>query len=490
MISLDYPDIDVIRVEDTYYIVSTTMYFMPGCEILESKDLHHWKHTTYVYDCLVDTPKENLQDGQNAYGKGMWAASLRYHDGIFYVCFVANDTGKTYLYTTNDIKGEWKRQEIEGFYHDCSLLFDDDGRKYIVYGNRQVYLTELNEEMTAPKEGGLHRLLVEDDAKTPLGYEGSHIYKIDGHYYLFLIHSLTERWMRAEACFVADSLEGEFTGRNVFVDDIEYCGSGVAQGGIVDTPDGEWFSILFQDRGAVGRIPILLAVTWEEEDGRRFPQFSNPKDLGWTFSYEGLVQSDDFMNENGESFGFKSCWQFNHNPDLSLVKKEAGKVSFTTNTVCTDLTQARNTLTQRMTFPKSDVRVTIDASGMQEGDRGGLCALQGCFGALTVVRENEQYFLEVNTRTKSKDGYEDHLLEKVELSDPHVTLRITCDFDHMKDTAEFYYYDANINDWKKIGQPHKLVFGLDHFTGCRAGLFFYSTKQTGGQVSFSDFVIE
>lgn len=80
----------------------------------------------------------------------------------------------------------------------------------------------------------------------------------------FLVHSLRDRWMRTEACFYSDSLEGEFTGGDVLCDDRGYCGQGVAQGGIVDTPDGKWYAMLFQDSGAVGRIPILLPVTWKD----------------------------------------------------------------------------------------------------------------------------------------------------------------------------------------------------------------------------------
>lgn len=88
----------------------------------------------------------------------MWAASLRYHKGTFYVCFVANDTGKTYLYRSSSISGLWKKQYVEGFYHDCSLLFDDDDRIYIVYSNTDIRLTELTSELSGPKPGGLHRL--------------------------------------------------------------------------------------------------------------------------------------------------------------------------------------------------------------------------------------------------------------------------------------------------------------------------------------------
>ena len=181
ILKLDYPDIDVIRVDDTYYMISTTMYFMPGGVILRSYDLVHWEIASYVFDAHEDTPAAHLMDGQNIYGQGMWAASLRYHNGIFYVCFVANDTKKTYLYQAKNIEGPWTKQYIEGFYHDCSLLFDDDSRVYIVYGNTDIYLTELKEDLTGPKEGGLSRLLVSDNrSKVGLGYEGSHIYKING----------------------------------------------------------------------------------------------------------------------------------------------------------------------------------------------------------------------------------------------------------------------------------------------------------------------
>ena len=101
----DYPDLDVIRVEDTYYMVSTTMHFMPGAVILRSYDLLHWEIASYVYDTLDSTPAQRLQGEKTIYGQGMWAASIRRHNGKFYICFVANDTHKTYLYQSETIEG-------------------------------------------------------------------------------------------------------------------------------------------------------------------------------------------------------------------------------------------------------------------------------------------------------------------------------------------------------------------------------------------------
>ena len=106
--------------------------------ILRSYNLADWEIYSYVYETLELTDQECLKNGKNAYGQGMWAATLRYEKGMFYLIFVANDTGKTYLFRAPDLKGPWQKNEIEGFYHDCSLLFDE-GRAFLAYGNRQIY---------------------------------------------------------------------------------------------------------------------------------------------------------------------------------------------------------------------------------------------------------------------------------------------------------------------------------------------------------------
>ena len=494
LIPMDYPDPDVIRVEDTYYMVTTTMHFMPGCEILRSYDLVNWEHLTYVYDVLDCTPKQTLQGEENAYGKGMWAASLRYHQGLFYLCFVANDTGKTYLFRTDDIEGAWIRSEIKGFYHDASLLFDED-KVFIAYGNKNIYLTELNSDLSGPLEGGLHRLLVSDEGNPNLGYEGTHFYKINGKYYLFFIHSKREEWRRVESCYMSDSLQGEFTGGDVFDDDNGYCYQGIAQGGIVDTPEGNWFSILFQDYGAVGRIPVLVPVTWK--DG--FPEFGvNGKlpteivvhGMNSDYQYTPLYGSDDFKNvwqgnmkDNRRKygcFGLKSRWQFNHIPDLSLITMDSdeGKITVRTDKLCDSLTQAKNILTQRMKYPGCAGEITVDASGLENGDYAGICALQADFGMVAITKKDNDYFIVMGNRDKQE-------YEMVPVQSNVVELRLEVDFTNMTDVSTYYY--KKDSEWIRVGIDHKLKFDLAHFVGCRFGLFVYSTKKTGGSADFMEF---
>ncbi len=481
---MDYPDPDVIRVEDTYYMVSTTMHFFPGCEILRSYDLRNWEHAAYVYDTLDSTPAQKLEGEANVYGKGMWAASLRYHKGTFYVAFVANDTQKTYLYTASDIQGPWKKSTIEGFYHDCSLLFDDDDRVYIAYGNRNIYITELKADLTGPLEGGFHKLVVSDEGNPMLGYEGTHFYKLNGKYYLFFIHSLRDRWRRTEACFVADSLDGEFVGGDVLNDDREYCGQGVAQGGIVDTPDGKWYAILFQDSGAVGRMPVLVPVHWEND----YPVFGEngkvPEKMELTSTrpehkYMPLVGSDDFKGE------LKNFWQFNHEPDCSLIAQDKGKGTWTVTTdkICKNLTQAKNTITQRMTFPGCVAEVTIDGSNLKDGDYAGLCALQGQYGFIGLTRREGKLYLTVRSVEIDNGEAPEEVL--IPMDKEEVSVKLAAEFDQMKDVSS-YYYRAGWR-WTKLEAEQKLSFRLDHFCGCRFGLCVYSTQEAGGSASFKGF---
>ena len=504
---LDYPDPDVIRVGDTYYMISTTMHFFPGGEILRSYDLCHWEHMSYVYDRLDSTPAQRLSGDQNIYGKGMWAASLRYHEGIFYVCFVANDTGKTYLYQSKEIEGPWRKGYIDGFYHGGSLLFDDDGRVYIASGNTHISVVELKSDLSGPLEGGLNRVIVSDDGNPQLGYEGTHFYKINGRYYLFLIHSLRDRWKRVQACFVSDSLDGEFTGGDVFNDDIGYCGQGVAQGGIVNTPSGQWYAMLFQDRGAVGRIPILIPVTWENN----YPVFDEKRILSSEFTvkstrpehrYTPLVQSDDFRYSSSDmqserkydSYGLKSCWQFNHEPDLAYVFHDnvLGIWQLENGRVCTNLTQAANTITQRMCFPKCSAEITVDGSGLNDGDYTGMCALQEYYVMAAVTKQNGKFSL-VMSGVEDMDGRKgkETIYERIALDSAVVQIRLKVDFMDGKDEAVFFYLsDTKESDrtWKQIGIQKKLRFTLGHFAGCRFGLFSYATKQTGGKAVFRDFI--
>lgn len=490
----DMPDADVIRVDDTFYMISTTMHMMPGGIILRSYDLVNWEIISYVFSRLEENPWHYLEEDKNIYGKGMWAASLRYHKETFYVCFSANDTGKTYLYQSENIEGPWKAQEIDGFFHDNSLLFDEDS-VYIVYGNKDIYLTELNADLTAPKENGIHKLIITDTDHVSLGYEGAHFYKINGKYYIFLIHWLaygTKR--RVQACFVADKVDGEYRGADVLNDDMGYHNAGVAQGGIVDTPDGSWYAMLFQDHGAVGRIPVLVPVKWEDN----FPVFGvegkaphevTVKSIRPEYRYRPVVESDSFqysLGENGK-INLKKVWQWNHNPKDKLwsVTEQKGCLRIHSGKISKAIVSASNILTQRTVGPRCEGIIQIDGSGLKEGDFTGIAAFQGCYGFIALTQEEGQYYLVMIGKDREVENISGQEYARIQVESPFVTLKASFNFIDNTDEAEFYYLQGTV--WKKLGITQKLYFLLDHFMGCRIGLFLYSTQYMGGYADFKAF---
>lgn len=505
VIGADYPDPEVIRVDDAYYMLSTTMHFLPGAVILRSYDLINWEIATYVFDTFEGTEEARLDHERSNYGCGMWAGSMRWHKGRFYVSFAAKRSCKTYFYSSENIEGPWKKTCIDSYLHDGSLFFDDDDRVYLIYGNYEIRIQELRSDLTGFKENGFSRTLITETDDCLLGHEGSHFYKIKGKYYLFTIHwPRTGTCRRTQMCFCSDSLEGEFKGGTVLDDTMGFQNCGVAQGGIVEANDGSWYSIMLQDHGAVGRVPVLVPVRWENDfpvfgENGKIPAVVTTRSNRPYYQYEPLYTSDDFSYEpDGDGkWNLKRQWQWNHEPNPALWSiAYGGGLCITTGKLSTNVTQAINTLTQRLMLPRTVVEVTVDARDLNEGDFAGLCALQGCYGMLAVTKELRRYYLVMIERNKGdKDismGTSDYMpgtiKQKLNLTEPIVRMRLEASFSDKSDRAVFSYREPRDGgNWRKFGDEHALFFGLDHFVGCRCGLSVYSTKETGGTAVFRDF---
>lgn len=185
VIFADVPDIDIIRVDDAFYMVSTTMHLSPGCPVMKSYDLVNWEIVNYVFDTLEDSDKLALRNGENNYGKGQWATTLRYNNGVYYAGFTSFSTGKTYIYHTDDIEnGKWDRFVYDECFHDMSLLFDDDGKVYLIYGGGEIWCVELEKDLSAVKPGTKRKLINNAGLVKGCLAEGSHVYKLNGYYYI------------------------------------------------------------------------------------------------------------------------------------------------------------------------------------------------------------------------------------------------------------------------------------------------------------------
>lgn len=488
IIFADVPDMSMIRVGDTYYMSSTTMHMSPGVPIMKSKDLVNWKIVNYAYDTLANIDELNLQNGKSTYGRGSWASSLRYHNGIYYVSTFAQTTGKTHVYSTKNIeKGPWKVSSFKPSFHDNSLFFDDNGRVYLIYGAGKLKLVELNADASGIKPGTTEQVVIEN-ASIPAGNninlqaEGSQLFKLNGKYYLFNI-TWPRGGMRTVVIHRADKITGPYEGRLGLQD------LGVAQGGLIDTPDGTWYAYLFRDFGSVGRIPYLVPVKWVDGwpvlgvDGKVPETLNLPANKSLI---PGIVMSDEFTRSKGEA-SLPLVWQWNHNPDNKLwsVTERKGYLRLKTGRVDTSFLLARNTLTQRTIGPECSGYTSIDISNMKEGDFAGLALLQKRYGLVGVKYSNGIKSI-VMISAESEKPVE---IESIPLKQNKIYFKAECNFRDKKDTANFFY-SLDGKSWKSIGSPLKMSYTLPHFMGYRFGLFNYASKNVGGFVDFDFFRIE
>ena len=486
IIFADVPDMSMVRVGDTYYMSSTTMHMSPGVPIMKSTDMVNWTLASYCYNTLDDVDALNLENGKNAYGAGSWASCIRYVNGTFYVSTFANTTGTTYIYSTKDIeKGPWEVKKFKPSYHDHTIFFDDDGKIYMIWGAGRLRMVELKEDLTGVKEG-TERVLIEN-ASAPAGNnimlqsEGSQLFKVGGKYYLFNI-TWPRNGMRTVVIHRADKITGPYEGRLALQD------LGVAQGGLIDTPEGVWYAYLFRDYGAVGRIPYLVPVKWEDgwpvlgKEGRVPVSLDLPAGKGLI---PGIVHSDNFKRKKNDP-KLPLVWQWNHNPDNSHwdVNGKKGYFRITTGRVDSDILTTKNMLTQRTIGPKCEGETRIDVSAMKDGDVAGLILLQSKYGYTGVKFENgKKYIVMVNTGSGVPVE-----VERIPLKGQKVYFKAACDFTSKRDIADFYY-SLNGKKWNKIGSPLKMEYTLSHFMGYRYGLFNSATKTAGGHVDFDYFNI-
>lgn len=479
----DLPDPSMIRVGDTYYMSATTMHMNPGVPILASKDLSNWKMISYAYPILEEGEVYELKEGRNMYSKGSWASSLRYHQGKYYLSTFSHTSGKTYIFITDSLEsGKWEVKSFAPALHDHTLFFDDVGKAHMIYGGGKLKMVQLKDDLSGLLPG--EKVLIEN-ATAPIGNsyilhaEGSQLFKHEGKYYLFNI-AWPRGGMRTVIVHRADSLDGPWEGRVAFQD------LGVAQGGLIDTPDGRWFAYLFRDMGAVGRVPYWVPVVWQDgwpvlgEQGKVPAKLDLPAFKGLA---PGIVADDDFSRGDGQA-DWPLVWQWNHNPDPEhwSLSERKGFFRLRAGRKDASVLQARNTLTQRTFGPESGAEVRLELQGLKEGDRAGLLALQSDYGWIGVKVKDGQKVLVIETAEDNK------VQEKWTLpwTEGQVHLRIHCDFRELKDLATFSY-SLDGRTWISPAVSLPMKYKLTHFMGYRFGLFMYATQETGGYADFDYF---
>jgi len=484
----DLADIDVLRVDDTYYYSASNMHYSPGAPILSSKDLAHWKYVGHSVPVLDFGPAYNL-DGGSAYIRGTWASFLGYRKSnrTFYWggCI---DFKKTYIYTAKAAQGPWKQHAVlDKCYYDAGLLVDDDDTMYISYGNTTLHVAQLSPDAT-------HEVRSEAVFTSPkeLGtVEGSRMYKVKDSYYIFTTKP-------ANAEYVLKSTAGPFGPYTLrpFVRDATspVAGSGYPhQGGIVQTAKGDWYYLAFIDAYPGGRVPVLAPMHWSE-DGWPAVEL---KDGAWADSYPLPVNTVAPAGKPGFLDTFRSAqlspeWEWNHNPDNA--KWQAGHgLKLKTATVTDDLYMARNTLTHRIPGPAATATVVLDISHMKIGDCAGLAMLRASSAWVGVVREKDAYKIAMKNNLTMGRGWKTtskgEVVESAPIAGSKIWLRATADIHPGAGRQAHFFYSTDGKKFRPIGDPLVLSDAWQFFMGYRFAIFNYATESLGGEILVSRFDI-
>ena len=483
IISADFPDPDVIRVGDTYYMVSTTMHLLPGATIVKSKDLVNWEYCAQPLVQLSDKEDYSLINGKDAYARGMWACSMKYHNGKFYILLNCNDAG-AFVLSATDPEGKWEMKTISRGYYDPGMLFEN-GKIYVACGIGNIQMCELDEDFNFIQEKNV--------INNKDGLEGSHLYKIGDYYYIYATYG---GWPSGQAIFRSKNIFGPYEEKMLVEKIIDNTPNTVHQGALIDTPDGtQWWTIMQEDKGALGRMPNLQPVVWKEDwpvvgnNGKPYTSHTKPK-VGISYPCSILPTNDSFR-----SYPIGMQWEWNHTPDngaWSLFERP-GWLRLKTGTAVSRLTQARNILTQRIfayTNKASLGTVCIDASHLQEGDRAGICILQDPYAMIAVeVKDGQHRIVWRQDTLRVNNGFTPSEQTKtVELKDV-VYLRASVNY---ADSKTQFYYSLDNKTFTPLGGQTTLGFNLTMFVGARFGLFCYATKenQERGYADFDWFSTE
>jgi beta-xylosidase len=468
VIAADFPDPDVIRVGDTYYMVTTTMFVFPGVTVLKSHDLVNWEYCSNAVP-RFDFSKCYDLDSCSRYAHGQWATSLKYHNGKFYLLFITLDEGG-FICSASKAEGPWEIRKLPKGFYDPGLFFDDDGKIYVAHGYSNTSITELNNDFSPKTKDSL---VFRGDIRK--GLEGSHVYKINGYYYLYSTYGGLDG---IQVALRSKNIYGPYEQKVVIRDTTPGITFGIHQGALIQTQTGEWWTMLFVDSGPFGRFPSLQPVTWTDDwpmvgvNGKAVVTYRKPV-TGKKHPIKTFPASDEFT---AKTLGMQ--WGWNHNPDPAhwSLTARPGFLRLTTAKTVDGFLMARNTLTQRP-FANYDQNIPttgitkMETANMKDGDIAGLAVFQDPYAYIGVKQVNGSKYIVMVNNGKTIDS--------AAIKGNTVYLRTVASNATKK---AVFAYSMDNSQFIPIGNELAMRFSLKIFTGNKFCLFNYATQQAGGFV--------
>ncbi|GLI76462.1 hypothetical protein PoHVEF18_004735 [Penicillium ochrochloron] len=503
----DLADIDIFRVNETFYYSASSMHFSPGAPILESRDLVNWKYLGHSVPSLdFNSPAYNLENGMRAYARGVWASAMRFRQSNkLWYWIGCVDFNATYIYTSPAATGPWeKKSVIDGTcLYDCGLLIDDDDAMYVTHGSTVLSLTQLTSD-------GLDLEKTQIIYNSTVGYvEGSRMYKRNGSYYVITVQPVNGQYVLKSDNGPWGPYDFGVILNNTSPPTALKGADTPHQGALVDTPDGQWYYMAFVDVNgdSTGRVPVLSSLNWDDNGwpvltlngANTWPQsLPYPVDSGAkTVNSDSSLQGKDIF----ASGKLSSQWEWNHNPDMKRVTVTPGEVRLSTATVSKvdDIYQARNTLTHRILGPSSQATILLDYTKMADGDRAGLALFRDSSAWIGIRKDRNAFTLVMrsNMNTNSTDNWSTVSYgTDVASTQLHQTgnnrkifLRIAGDFSSSGTRQAQFSYSTDGTHFTVLGQNFTMANDWQFFQAYRFAIFNYATKALGGSVGLKEFDI-
>lgn len=486
----DYSDPDAIRVGDDYYMISSSFNQAPGLPILHSKDLVNWSLIGHILK--KQQPQEHFSAVRH--GNGVWAPSIRYHKGEFYVYHPDPDFG-IYLSKAKNILGPWSEPVLveagKGLIDPCPL-WDDNGKVYLIHayaGSRAgiksiLVVKEMNAAGTKTIDDGV---LVFDGHDQDPTLEGPKFYKRNGYYYIFApAGGVSTGW---QLVLRSKNIYGPYE-RKVVMDQGKSPVNGPHQGAWVDTKTGENWFLHFQDKEAYGRIVHLQPMKWvnnwpvigedKDGDGKGEPVLVYKKpDVGKSYPKATPPESDEFF---APKLGLQ--WQWNANPKIgwafpSPAKGELRLFSENIPGEGANLWVVPNFLSQKFPAEQFTATTKFKFNPRLAGEKFGLAIYGADYAYLAVQKKEDGLYLAFTTCMKADKGGREKETTPVKIDAGNLWFRVTV----LTGGKCSFSYSTDGNSFTPVGVPFTAVPG--RWVGAQVGMFCTRTVVTN-DAGFAD----
>jgi len=488
IIFADYSDPDVIRVDDNFYMVSSSFSHFPGLPILHSKDLLHWRILGHA---ATHYPVDSFKIPQH--GNGIWAPSIQYHNGEFYIYFGDPDNG-IFMTKSKKAEGPWEPlhlvKEAKGWIDACPF-WDDDGNTYLVHAwaksragiNSILTLNKMSPDGKNILDEG--KIIFEGHKNHPT-IEGPKMYKRNGFYYILApAGGVKQGW---QTVLRSKSIYGPYEDKIVLEQgstDI----NGPHQGALIELESGESWFVHFQDKEAYGRVVHLNPVNWIDDwpmmgidfdsNGIGEPvSFYKKPNVGNEYPPLTMQTTDEF---DSSSLGLQWQWEADFkNKWFSLDDKNGYLRLFSIKNFSEfeNLRKVPNLLGQKFPAEEFSVTVKLIFSPNQTGERTGLVILGSDYCDINVT--SSEYGLFLNNIVYLDSNKKEELIESIKLLSSEIYFKVSV----KKDAVCNFYYSTNGENFIKVGNEFNAKPG--RWVGAK--ICFYSISVSSpDETGYSDF---